>query len=441
MRKLTLSALAITLFASVAAAEIDFDKGGFNLEEELSKQSAPPQASAPAPEDKGIFDWLFGKPADPKAPKEWTVMVFINAKNNLERFGLKDMNEMEMIGSSSKVNIVVELGRMDGFDASDGDWKGTRRFLIAKDNDTSKISSIPVEDLGKVDMGDYNSLTAFGKWAKEKYPAKKYMMIVWNHGSGWTKGGPDLLTKGISYDDETGHHINTPQLGLALKAMGKLDVYGSDACLMQMAEVVYEIKDSVDYIVGSEETEPGDGYTYDTLLAPLIARPAMSAAELAKLAVDAYSDHYESQATGYTQSYLKSSAIAQLLTLTNEFSYAITVAGEKDLAKSARDAAISFAVEENKDLHHFASLVIAGTKDAEVKAKGQALMTFITSTLVQHHRSKNDPGSWWSGPKDFSTTRGLAIYIPSGSVAGGYADLQWAKYSNWDEFMLWLNQP
>ena len=165
MRKLTLSALAITLFASVAAAEIDFDKGGFNLEEELSKQSAPPQASAPAPEDKGIFDWLFGKPADPKAPKEWTVMVFINAKNNLERFGLKDMNEMEMIGSSSKVNIVVELGRMDGFDASDGDWKGTRRFLIAKDNDTSKISSIPVEDLGKVDMGDYNSLTAFGKWA------------------------------------------------------------------------------------------------------------------------------------------------------------------------------------------------------------------------------------------------------------------------------------
>ena len=60
MRKLTLSALAITLFASVAAAEIDFDKGGFNLEEELSKQSAPPQASAPAPEDKGIFDWLFG---------------------------------------------------------------------------------------------------------------------------------------------------------------------------------------------------------------------------------------------------------------------------------------------------------------------------------------------------------------------------------------------
>ncbi|MCK5582742.1 MAG: hypothetical protein KAI33_03075, partial [Elusimicrobiales bacterium] len=30
-----------------------------------------------------------------KAYKEWTIMVFVNAKNNLEKYGLKDVNEME----------------------------------------------------------------------------------------------------------------------------------------------------------------------------------------------------------------------------------------------------------------------------------------------------------------------------------------------------------
>jgi hypothetical protein len=88
------------------------------------------------------------------------------------------------------------------------------------------------------------------------------------------------VTKGISYDDETNHHITTPQMGAMLKGINGVDVYGSDACLMQMPEVDYELKDSVDYIVGSEETEPGDGYTYNTFLGPLAARPAMTPAEL-----------------------------------------------------------------------------------------------------------------------------------------------------------------
>mgnify|MGYP001397700007 CR=1 FL=1 len=437
IRKLSLSAMAASMLVSVAAAEVNFDKGGFNIKEELAAINAPAPA---APQDKGIFDWLLGKkPA--KGPAEWTVMVFVNGKNDLEPFALKDLNEMEMVGSNAKVNIVVEAGRIEGYDGSDGDWKGTRRFLMAKDKDTGKVSSAVLQDMGKVDMGDYRSLVDFGKWAKAAYPAKKYMLVVWNHGSGWTKSGIRPVTKGISYDEETGNHINTPQLGQALREIGKLDIYGSDACLMQMSEVVYEIKDSVDYIVGSEETEPGDGYTYNTMLAPLAAKPAMTAPEFAKVAVDAYSDHYKAQDTGSTQSYLKSAAIPKLLTLTNEFAYAVTQSGDKAAAKSARDGAVQFAIPENKDLYDFTRLLVAATTNAEVKAKGQALMTFITSELVMHNRTNNDPGGYWNGPVDYSPAKGIATYIPSGALGSGYADLQWAKYSNWDEFINWINQP
>ena len=426
MKKLALAALALSFFTAGLKAEINFDNGkAFNLNNEITRL----ELSVPAPAVEKA-----------RPDKEWTIMVFVNAKNNLERYGLKDMNEMEMVGSGDKYNVVVELARIAGYDSSEGDWKTSRRYLVQKDNDTNNVTSPVVEELPSVDMGDYKHLVDFVKWSKARYPAKKYMLVVWNHGAGWIKGA-DPRTKGISYDDETKNHITTPQLGLALKEMGGVDVYGSDACLMQMAEVVYEMKDYVTYIVGSEETEPGDGYTYNDFLAPVFAKQNMGPAVMAKVAVDAYSDHYEKLDQGSTQSYLRTSALAGLLDASNAFAYAITAAGEKDLAKSAMSGAQSYAYPENKDFYHFAQLVVAGTRNAEVKATGEALMTFIKTKLVAHNRTTNGAdGGWWSPPSDYSDSHGIAMYLPGKAAPASYAELAWARYSNWDEFITWLAQ-
>ena len=441
LRKITLSAVAVSMFASIASAEVNFDKGGFDIKEEISKMDV----SAPEPtQDKGIFSWIFGKEDKPaeKVPAEWTIMVYSSAKNDLERFLLADLNEMEMIGSTDKVNIVAEVGRIDGYDASDGDWKGVRRYYITKDSDKTKMGSKMLQDMGMLDQGDYKTLAAFGKWAKTAYPAKKYMLIVSNHGSGWEKGaGSPLVTKGISYDEQSGNHINTPQLGLALKEIGKIDVFGTDACLMQMAEVVYEIKDSVDYIVGSEETEPGDGYTYNDFLGPVVKNPAMGGVELGKQAVNAYANHYDGIDQGYTQSLAKASSIGKLLTETNAFAEAMMASGDKTLAKSARGAALNYAMDENRDLYDFTRRVVEGSTNADVKLKGQSLMNFITGDLVLLSRSRDDKGGYWSGPKEYTLSKGMAAYFPNYTLGDGYMDLAWAKASNWDEFVTWINQP
>ncbi|OGR41184.1 MAG: hypothetical protein A2X35_07255 [Elusimicrobia bacterium GWA2_61_42] len=426
IKKLTLAALALSFSAQFALAGVDFDSGkAFNLQDELARLELP----VPAPSaDKAA-----------RPDKEWTIMVFINAKNNLERFGLKDLNEMEMIGSGDKYNVVVELARIKGFDASEGDWQTSRRYLVQKDADFNKVTSPVVEELAKADMGDYKHLVDFAKWAKAKYPAKKYMLIVWNHGAGWIKT-PLRVNRGISYDDETGNHMTTPQLGLALKEMGGVDVYGSDACLMQMAEVIYELKDHAAYIVGSEETEPGDGYTYNDLLAPLFAKQNMGPAELAKTAVDAYADHYQAREEASTQSYVRTTAIGGFLDASNAFAFALTQAGEKELAKKAMDGAQSYAYPENKDLYHFAQLVAAETKSAEVKAKAEALMNYIKVRLVAHNRTTNSDGGWY-GPVSYDNSHGIAAYLPGTSAPAHYAELAWAKYSNWDEFISWLALP
>ncbi len=455
LNKLGLSALSALFSVSLASASgINFDGKDMDLKSELSAIETP--AASPS-QGKGLGHWLEGQYQAllNKNAKEWTIMVFINGKNDLEPYASLDMNEMERVGSTDTINIVVEAGRIDGYDDSNGDWKGTRRYLIEKDTDTETVGSKMLEDMGKVDMGDYKSLAAFGKWAKAAYPAKKYMLIVWNHGSGWEKGAKARLNKGISYDEETDNHINTPQLGLALKEIGKVDVYGSDACLMQMPEVDYEIKNNVDYIVGSEETEPGDGYTYNDFLAPVAAKPQMSPAELARTAVDAYSDHYQKQGTGSTQSFVRSSALPELVEKVNAWVDAVMAAGLKTEVEAARSSAMSYAIPDNKDLYNFVSLVSGKTQDAAVKEKSAALTDFIAKDLVMHNRfnskaaSPDDGGDYSPddymprgraqrrGEKDYSESHGIAVYLPGYEVGAGYNELAWASASKWDEFISW----
>jgi hypothetical protein len=413
LRKLAAVAAIIASVSTLVSAEISFDTPkNTNLQQEIANlDMSVPQAVIV--EDKAV---------SPKADKEWTIMVFVNGKNNLEPYALKDMNEMEQVGSSDKVNVVAETGLIAGYGALP--WTGTARFLIKKDADTNKVTSPILANLGTVDMGDYKSVIDFVNWAKTTYPAKKYMLVIWNHGAGWIKSRSPEVTKGISYDDQSGNHINTPQMGLMMKAIGKLDVYGSDACLMQMPEVDYEIMPYVDYIVGSEETEPGDGYTYNTFLGPVIANPTMDPMTLAKQAVNAYSDHYGTQDN--TQSLVKSAALPGFVTATNDFVAAAMATSEKALVKTALASAQAYAYAENKDLWHFLSLYGASTKDATVKAKAKALQGYLDTSLVLLNRAN----------AKYANSHGLAIYMPN-TPNSAYNDLAWAKVSKWDEFITW----
>jgi hypothetical protein len=99
-------------------------------------------------------------------------------------------------------------------------------------------------------------------------------------------------------------------------------------------------------------------------------------------------------------------------------------------------AAQSFAYAENKDLYHFAQLILAETQDQNVKAKGQALMSYIKSPLVVHNRTNNSSGGWY-GPELYDDAHGIAVYRPGGAAPAHYADLQWAAASNWDDFINW----
>lgn len=232
--------------------------------------------------------------------KEWTFLIYLNGNNNLDSFGKYNINQMEKVGSTDRVNVVVQW-------ASIANGK-TQRLLVQKDYDSAKVTSPVLEDLGKVDMGDWHNLVSFIEWGVKNYPAQHYFIDVWNHGSGWhelkLKGfQPSFNPLDISLDDNTGHSISTTQLGQALteaaRVVGhKVDVYGSDACLMAMAEVASEMKNSVKYYLGSQDLEPGEGWPYDAILTQWNKKPDTSPQEVAKIVTEEYVKSYQGGQNG-----------------------------------------------------------------------------------------------------------------------------------------------
>jgi hypothetical protein len=126
---------------------------------------------------------------------KWTFMVYLDADNNLESFGIQDFLEMASVGSTAAVNILVQMDR-GGYDNQYGAWTGTRRFLIQR-NDTPSVA--PLEDMGEQNMGDPTVLRDFVIWGVTHYPAEHYALVIWNHGGGWREQMERLLERSRSF--------------------------------------------------------------------------------------------------------------------------------------------------------------------------------------------------------------------------------------------------
>src|SRR5437867_4306380 len=93
------------------------------------------------------------------ATAEWTILMYMDADNNLEDAGIVDFKEMASVGSTSLVNIVVQFDRAVGYNNSYGDWTDAKRFLVAAGMDPTPTAA--VQDLGEVDMADPATLVSF----------------------------------------------------------------------------------------------------------------------------------------------------------------------------------------------------------------------------------------------------------------------------------------
>ena len=361
----------------------------------------------------------------------WTFMVFVNGDNNLEDAALDDMNEMERVGSSASVNIVVQIDRSTGQSSADGNWSGARRYLAEKDNDTDRISSPVLDDLGAVDSGDADSVVDFVAWAAETYPAEHYALILWDHGWGWslTESDEPRLTKGISSDDSTGSDISVAEGELeqlledSSDILGqRLDLLGMDACLMQAWEIAYVSSAYADILVASQDYEDYDGWPYDGFLADLVADPEMTAADLGESIANNFHQSGDS-----TQSVVDLAALSELNAALDDIATILLESsdGSRVYRQSANGAlAFEYSSAPDHDLGDLLTRLLSKSDDEDVLNAVSNGQDILESVVLSNY-------SQWT-----EEATGLNIYSPShGQIDPAYLGTTWAENTLWDDLI------
>lgn len=420
-------------------------------------------------------------PVKANSTRNWTIMVYLAGDNNLDSAGMVDLKEMKTVGSSDQIAVLAQFDRV-------GSKGATTRYCLKKGTPIAKDA---VQTLGETNMGDPKVLEDFVTWGITNYPAEHYLLVLWNHGAGWddanlyqgdvfsgsappvsrkqqtvaTRGvtsgtralplaqaragirrtsralfsstvASAVKQRGIAFDDQAQDFLDNIELkkvmtSIKRKLKRKIDILGMDACLMSMLEVNYQMRDLADFSVGSEETEPGEGWPYDRILNALAAKPAMTPEELSKTIVNQYLASYKAS-DSVTQSAVKIPGLKPLAATVDGLAKALTgiiadVGARTALINvRAKVQEYSRPYDDYCDLLHLCDLVDKGIANPAVKTACAAVKQAAAAAII---------ASGCKGPA-VANSRGLSIYFPKRKISPLYKTLDFTKKSAWDEFLV-----
>lgn len=215
---------------------------------------------------------------------EVNVMVYIIGTDLESGYGAAttDINEMLHAEINDNINIIIQTGGCK-------DWQNTiisNRYLERYTINSQGLLRLDT-NIKEESMTNEETLTSFISYCKENYPtANRNILILWDHGGG--------SAVGYGYDEKypSSPSMSPDVIARALKASDmKFDLIGFDACLMANLETAIAIEPYADYLVASEETEPGGGWYYTNWLKALDDNTSMPTVEIGKIIIDDYIDY------------------------------------------------------------------------------------------------------------------------------------------------------
>ena len=208
----------------------------------------------------------------------FTIMIYMCGTDLESKSGMasNDLKEIASANYGSNVNIIVYTG-------------GCKQWRInGISNSVNQIYKVEngaltplVTDDGRDSLVKPATLTRFIKYCTKNYPANRQALIFWDHGGG--------SISGYGYDEKNASlgSMGLSGIDTALKNAGTtFDFIGFDACLMATLETGLMLDNYADYMIASEETEPGIGWYYTNWLTKLGANTSMPTIELGKNIVD-----------------------------------------------------------------------------------------------------------------------------------------------------------
>lgn len=203
----------------------------------------------------GCLDWEEDIPPEEQgnASDTYTLMLYMCA-SDLESecgFATEDLNEIMYGYTAGNLNVIVQTG-------GTAEWQNTvvaddrcQRYRVTEDG-----LELVDDSLGMQNMADSATLTDFIQYCSSNYAADHYGLVLWDHGGG--------VVGGYGYDENFGgDSMSLTEMSRALgDASVHLDMLGFDACLMANFETCLVAAPYADYLIASEEPEPGCGWYY-----------------------------------------------------------------------------------------------------------------------------------------------------------------------------------
>jgi hypothetical protein len=321
------------------------------------------------------------------------MLVYMCGTDLESKYGMATSDLMEMVSAthSDKINIIVETGGTKTW-RNNAVTAGTNQYWRVVDNGLEPLEN----NIGKKAMTDAGTLAEFIRWGAANYPANRYILVFWDHGGGSVTGyGYDELYPNSS--------MPVDRIAQALEAGGiKFDIIGFDACLMGNMETAVAVEPYADYLLASEETEPGTGWYYTDWLTKFASNSSMSSLDIGQNVIDDFCTKRQQGATSADKNTLslidlaefKATVPSALSAFAKKINSDLTTSSYQNVA-DARSVTREFA-QSNRldqiDLIHFCSTL--GTSEAK------ALINALQS-CIKYNRTKNITNAY-----------GVSIYFP-----------------------------
>ncbi len=325
---------------------------------------------------------------------EVTIMVYLCGTDLESRSSMATSDLQEMINAdiAENVNLIVYTG---------GCSRWQNNVISSRTNQIWQVKDAGLvcldDNVGSHSMTDPDTLSDFIRWCSKKFPADRNGLIFWDHGGG--------SVSGFGYDEKYASKGSMTLSGIneaLTDANVKFDFVGFDACLMATAENALMLTKHADYMIASEETEPGIGWYYTDWLTELSENTSMPTIEIGKNIIDDFVDMCGRKCAGQstTLSIIDLAEIeATLPGVFSDFSqstYELIRDQEYAKVSNARSQSREYAVSSKIDQVDFVHLA----KNMNT-AEGDALAEVILSSVKYNRTSSNMTNSY-----------GLSIYFP-----------------------------
>jgi hypothetical protein len=320
-----------------------------------------------------------------------------------------------------------------------------------------------IQALQAIRVGEAESLKSFLKWGLEQYPAEHAILILWNHGHAWNIDEfpfeppyrhlfpykavtravflstvktiltqPELI-EATSVDEHAGirDFLDTLELEKALKGFSTpLEILSLDGCLPNLLETLYQIRDTIRFVVGLEDIDWQRSWMHGKLFEAMSDKPDLSPEDLIRTWISQYR---ETQKPGNVLSLIDLNHLPAVVDSVDNLAAVLKtrLSDKYDALSMIRGGVQGFSDPNHVDLYDLGTLLMSiENQSPDIKTRSEKLLTSVRSLVVEA-----------SNKDEKHPVNGICVFFPQNErvfthACHAYQKLDFASASpNWIKFL------